>query len=81
MVIHLGHSVQHASNVLLVMNTKTQLVSPQFHVVYDGHFMTMQSLVTNVLPSNWKNLFQDHAVNVQLDNPILRDSALNGMIT
>lgn len=56
------------------MNIKTGLVSPQYHIMYDDHFMTTQSLVTNVLPSNWKSLFQKHSENVQLDNPFLRDS-------
>jgi hypothetical protein len=56
MAIYLGLSPQHASNVPLVLNIKTVLVSPQFHMVYDDHYATMQSLVTNVLPASWKKI-------------------------
>ena len=36
--IYLGHSPSHAGSVALVMNPKTGLVSPQFHLVFDDSF-------------------------------------------
>jgi len=78
MAVYLGCSPQHASNVPLVMNIKTGLVSPQYHVVFDDHFTTTQCLATNVLPANWKLLFQEWSENVLADNPILWDSHILG---
>jgi len=39
--IYLFHSPCHASNVSLVLNTQTGLVSPQFHLIYDENFDTV----------------------------------------
>ena len=36
--IYLGHSPFHAGSVALVLNPRTGLVSPQFHVVFDDNF-------------------------------------------
>jgi len=36
--IYIGHSDNHASNVMLVWNPLTKLVSPQYHVVLDEEF-------------------------------------------
>lgn len=51
--VYLGLSTNHASNIPLVLSTTTDLVSPQFHVVYDDKFTTTQCLHTNNLPTNW----------------------------
>jgi hypothetical protein len=40
--VYIGHSLHHASNVILVYNPKTRLVSPQYHVVHDEIFDTVQ---------------------------------------
>ena len=39
--IYLGQSPKHARSVALVLNIKTGLVSPQFHVVFDDMFETV----------------------------------------
>ena len=39
--IYVGHSSARAGNVALVLNSKTRLVSPQFHVVFDDDFTTV----------------------------------------
>ncbi len=39
---YVGHSPLHASTVGLVRNLKTQNISPQYHVVYDDWFETVQ---------------------------------------
>jgi hypothetical protein len=40
--VYIGHSPHHTSNVILVYNPKTRLVSPQYHVVHDKNFDTVQ---------------------------------------
>jgi hypothetical protein len=40
--VYIGHSPHHASNVILVYNPKTHLVSPQYHVVHDENFDMVQ---------------------------------------
>ena len=42
--IYLGHSPSHAGSVALVMNPKTGLVSPRFHLVFDDNFETVPHL-------------------------------------
>ena len=40
--VYVGHLPQHASNVILVYNPKTWLVSPQYHVIHNELFETVQ---------------------------------------
>lgn len=49
--IYLGRSPSHSRSVALVMNPKTGLVSPQFHVRFDEQFTTAQDGSTE---DNWK---------------------------
>ena len=39
--IYVGHSPAHAGSVALVLNPKTGLVSPQYHVHFDDFFETV----------------------------------------
>jgi len=54
--IYLGRSPSHAANVALVLNPKTGLVSPQFHVVFDDDFSTVPHLRKGTVPPNWAKL-------------------------
>ena len=54
--IYLGQSPAHATNVALVLNPKTGLVSPQFHVVFDDNFTTFTHLWRDTVPPNWNKL-------------------------
>ncbi len=54
--IYLGFSPNHAFSIPLVLSTTTGLVSPQFHVVFNDHFPTMDCLKTNKLPTHWSTL-------------------------
>ena len=56
--IYLGHSPCHAGSVALVLNLKTGLVSPQFHVVFDENFTTVPYLSSIAPPPNWTHLLQ-----------------------
>lgn len=54
--IYVGHSPVHAGSVALVLNPKTGLVSPQFHVVYDDTFSTVHHMRQLTVPPNWAQL-------------------------
>ena len=54
--IFVGHSPGHASVVALVLNPRTGLVSPQYHVVFDDTFSTISHLKNEAAPSNWQYL-------------------------
>ena len=55
----MGHSPAHAGSVALVLNPKTGLVSPQFHVVFDDDFSTVPSLRSGSVPDNWHQLVRN----------------------
>ena len=57
--ICLGRSPFHASNIALVLNPKTGLVSPQFHVAFDDDFTTVPHLRKGTVPKNWELLVQN----------------------
>ena len=40
----------------LVLNPKTRLVSPQYHVVYDDQFSTFYHMRDLTVPPNWAQL-------------------------
>lgn len=56
--IYLGHSLAHTGNVALVMNPKTGLVSPQFHVVFDNTFPMVPHLRAGTIPQNRAHLVE-----------------------
>ncbi|MGL6008734.1 MAG: hypothetical protein ACRC1D_04685 [Culicoidibacterales bacterium] len=58
MGIYVGRSPSHASNVGLILNPRTGLVSPQFHVVYDDDFTTVPYLRTTTVPPHWAALVE-----------------------
>ncbi len=61
MGIYVGHSPPHASNVALILNPRTGHVSPQFHVVFDDDFTTVQYLCTGMVPSHWADFVHSSA--------------------
>ena len=54
--IYLGRSPNHAGSVALVVNLSTGLVSPQFHVIFDDEFTTVDYLDGTTEPPNWPKL-------------------------
>jgi hypothetical protein len=57
--LYLGVSDSHAGTVALVLNLQTGHVSPQYHVVFDDDFTTVESLRLpghSVDPATWKQL-------------------------
>ncbi|GFH59555.1 hypothetical protein CTEN210_16031 [Chaetoceros tenuissimus] len=40
--IFLGHSSEHSTSVSLILNPKTDRISPQYHTIFDDYFHTLQ---------------------------------------
>ncbi len=55
--IYLGMSPNHASNVALIYNTSTGFVSPQYHVVYDDDFTSVERKSDTEMKGIWETLF------------------------
>ena len=62
--VYLGHSPTHAGNVALVLNLKTGHVSPQYHMVFDDDFTTVEYIESGKEPPNWCKLVQDSSERV-----------------
>ena len=54
--VYLGHSPSHAGSVALVFNITTGRVSPQYHVVFDDDFTTVEYMEKGQVPPNWDDL-------------------------
>ena len=58
----LGLSKEHATSVGLILNPTTKRISPQFHLLYDDFFSTVQSIdrrdVPHVSEEDWEFLFR-----------------------
>jgi len=68
--VYLGHSPKHSQTVPVVLNLKTGLCSPQYHVVFDDNFTTIQAVKNNKIPQNWEQLFQGHRLNCFEGEPL-----------
>ncbi len=56
MGIYVGRSQSHTSNVALVLNPRTGHISPQFHVVFDDDFTTVEYHCKMTVPPHWTEL-------------------------
>ena len=70
--IFVGFSPNHSSNVPLVLNLTTGSISPQFHVVFDDEFSSVDSMVIDETPPSFWNEFDIEAHTLQI--PLDRDS-------
>ena len=50
--VYLGHSPFHAGSVALIFNPSTGRVSPQYHVVFDNEFSTIEYMEAGTVPPN-----------------------------
>ena len=83
----MGFSLQHSSNVPLVLNQTTCHISPQFHVVFDDGFSTVNSIApSDTLPPFWTHIglddiaYDEHVHRIPLDSsfqPQLADEWLS----
>ena len=57
--VFVGFLEVHSSLVTLMLNTKTGKISPQYHVVFDDKFSTVNSLLSNEsLNEQWYRIFK-----------------------
>lgn len=59
--VYLGFSPYHASSVALVLNSRTGLVSPQFHVTFDDDFSTLPYIRSSRQPPHWEKLVKHNS--------------------
>lgn len=59
--LYLGRLPQHAGNVSLILNLRTGHVSPQFHVIFDDDFTTVDALANDSEQDNWVFLCKTQA--------------------
>jgi hypothetical protein len=78
MGIYVGKSKNHASNVALVYNPFTQLISPQYHLIYKEGFQTVASAdpidIEQNINAMFDNLFDN---NVWIHNDDFIDPTSN----
>jgi hypothetical protein len=58
--IYTGHSPQHAGDVALILNPNTRCTSPQYHVVFDDDFTTVNDIENSLTPSTWQQLISKY---------------------
>jgi hypothetical protein len=69
--MYLGKSSSHTSNVPLVLNPATGSITPQFHVVFDDWFATVNTVIDDLPDFNspdWTNLFGESEFQYVLDD-------------
>jgi hypothetical protein len=70
--LHLGLSPRHAATVPLVLNLETGNVSPQFHVVFDDWFSTVNAADTSpddsIDDEQWTELFMNERFKAHFDD-------------
>ena len=73
--VYLGGSSQHSPTVGRILNLKTGHISPQFHVVYDELFTSVQGKLEKEYfdPTIWSNMIQLKGLELSLDASDLDD--------
>ena len=68
--VFVGYSPVHSSDVPLVLNLQSGSISPQYHVVFDDSFSTVQSLSPSEEPPTfWNEIgIEEHLHRVTLDD-------------
>ena len=75
--VYLGNSPSHAGNVALVLSLTTGLVSPQYHVVFDDDFSTVEFIRSKSEPTNWENLCKFHTEDYRMNALPSEDTVLD----
>mgnify|MGYP000857262147 FL=1 len=73
--MYVGRSPSHASTVPLVLNPATGTITPQFHVVFDDWFATVEGSTEDLPDFNspaWQQLFGDSTYQYVLDDDDLK---------
>ena len=54
--VYLGNAPLYAGPVALILNIITRYMFPQYHVVSNDTFSTVEHTRKGIIPVNWKNL-------------------------
>ena len=65
--IYVGPSPLHASTVGLILNPRTNRISPQFHVIYDDYFETV-SYGSDLPKHKWEDLVLENFEKIDLEH-------------
>jgi hypothetical protein len=66
----LGISQQDTSEVPLVLNLGTGIITTKFHVVFDDMFTTVPSIERETEPpDHWAELYLENSTHIMLDSP------------
>ena len=76
----MGISPLHASTVGLILNPKTNRLSPQFHCVYDDYFETVHSH-NDQAPPIWEELVINQRFINDLEDDNINDNLRNNNTT
>ena len=74
--VYVGPSPLHASTVGLILNTRTNRISPQFHVIYDDYFETVP--YENATPPKWDELVIENFETIEMDEDERGENFDNG---
>ena len=74
--VYLGHYTLHACSFSLVFNTITGNFFPQYHLVFDKTFYTMEHIRNITVPKNWKNLVEEHSELAMQKTSLLQKSGI-----
>ena len=66
----------HASTVGLILNTRTNRISPQFHVIYDDYFETVP--YEDTTPPKWDELVIENFETIEMDEDERGENFDNG---
>ena len=56
--VYLEHSPFHTGSVALVFNPRTGQVLPQYHVMFNGTFLTVSYMDAGMVPPHWEDLLK-----------------------
>ena len=77
-VMYLVHFPFRAGIMSLVWNPTTDRVSPQYHVVFNDNFTTVQYMGSGTIPTNWEDLATNLSEKATPNDVDLADSWVNG---
>jgi hypothetical protein len=72
--VYLSHSPKHTQTLPIILDLKTGLCSPQYHVVFDDYFTSTKVQTTNLLPHTWNDLFTHNHVNILDGEPEIQQA-------
>ena len=78
--VYLGHLPFHAGSIALFWNSTTVRVSPQYHILFDDDFTTVQLTELGTIPSNWGYLVNKSLEKSTPNYVDLSNSWMNGLL-